>query len=177
MHRVKNLDAITARDPYIGEALKDLAQAVNNMGQRVGTDPNGIFPTPQEISSISVVAANGVFDIQIVDDHLRSVGLPVPITYFAEYSTDKNFINPPPIVVNMGPSRNKVIFLGSQTLFWRGYSQYFGSKPSPPVVFGGSKPIGVVGGGAIAPPAPQKSQGSGSGTPSNPGAGFGKQLK
>ena len=49
--------------------------------------------------------------------------------------------------------------LGNQTLYWRAYSQYIGSNPSPPVSFG-TPPIAVAGGGSSGP-APLPSAGSG----------------
>lgn len=166
----------SSRDPetvLIGEALNQLVQSHNALAANIGADPNGVFPTPQAIGSLTVTAANGLFDAAIIDASVVGNPKQTNIEYFLEYSSDPNFINPPAIVVPMGASRNIAhLFLGSRTLYFRAYSQYLNSQPSAKVTFG-IPPTAVVGGGAIAGPTPNASQGSGSANAGTPGSGFG----
>ncbi len=161
MLSIPNIAQVRLENPYTYEALVRIVTAINQLGQRTGADPAGLTAAPQSIGSFSVMAANGLFDLAIVDNSPVNRG----IYYFAEFDTSPAF--PRPRVVPMGPSRNATIFLGNQTLYWRAYSQYPGSPISAKVNFG-NPPAAVVGGGVAAPPL-QPSQGSGSGA----GGGFG----
>lgn len=160
MLRVPQLKKLQQQEPYLYEALKEIVGAVNALSRRVGSDATGPAAAPAAIGSLSVVAANGLFDIAITDNSPVGRG----INYFIEYDTSPAFSNP--IVVPLGPSRNGKLFLGNLTLYFRGYSQYIGSAIGPKVSYG-SPPAAVTGGGP-APPPPQPSQGSGTG-----GGGFG----
>jgi hypothetical protein len=169
MLKVPNLAPIKSKDPYVYEALTRIAAAVNHLGKSTGADPAGSLTPPPDIGSVTVTAKDGVFEVAIVDDSAKTR----PINYFVEYDTSPNF--PGPKVVALGPTRNARVFLGNLTLYWRGYSQYVGSNPSRPVSYG-SPPIGVSGGGALAGPAPQPSQGSGTAAGTQGGSGFGRVL-
>ncbi len=172
MLSIPQLKHVASRDPYLYEALKRIVGYVNALGSSGGVAPAGHLDPPPRIASLSVVAANGLFDVAIVDSGAVLRG----ISYFVESDTSASF--PRPRVYPLGPSRNASIFLGNQTLYFRAYSQYLGSDPSVPVAFG-SPPTAVVGGG-VAPPPPQPSQGSGGGVPppggggGGGGSGFGK---
>ena len=155
---------VKMRDPYIYSVFKRIVDHINLIERQSGFAPLGQIPAPPTISGLSVVASNGWFDIQIQDNGSIQPG----IEYFVEYDTTPNFTNAR--VFSMGPSRNHVLNLGNQTLYWRAYSQYRGSTTSAKITFG-SPPTGVAGGGATSPPAPQASQGSG--TSLIPGNGFG----
>src|SRR6266853_927855 len=92
----------------------------------------------------TVAAADGIFDLAITDNSPVHRG----IFYFAESDTSSSFIAPR--VHFLGCSRNARVALGNVTLYWRAYSQYLGSLPSPPVTFG-SPPAAVTGGGSNGP--------------------------
>lgn len=156
-------------DPITREALDSIfSQAVAGLRQ-CNADPSGHTPEPSPVSGISVLGADGVFDVQIQDNNEVNRG----ITYFLEYSTTPNFAQP--TVLHLGPSRNWRGFLGNQTLYWRVYKQYPTSPPTSPIYFGGATaPTGVVGGGASGPTV-QPSTGSGTAPSSGlqGGSGYG----
>jgi len=153
MLTVAQLAPLKNGDPYLYETLVKIVSAVNATSQLTGVDPSTPSPAPSPIASLAVHAANGWFDLAIVDPANSRPGL----FYFAESDFTPGFNSPR--VYFMGASRNLYVQLGNQTLYWRAYSQYIGSLPSAPVTFG-SPPTAVAGGGASGP-APLPSQGSG----------------
>jgi hypothetical protein len=165
MLNIPQLAQIKSRDPYLYESLKQVVGAVNSIGRATGVDPSGSIGAPSTIGSVSVTAADGIFDIAITDNSAVRRG----VFYFAESDTDPSFTQPH--VYFLGSSRNLRVSLGNQTLYWRGYSQYIGSAPSQAVTFG-TPPAAVTGGG-LAGPAPQPSSGSGTATGQQGGSGFG----
>ncbi|MGO9642171.1 MAG: hypothetical protein ACLP1Y_12810 [Candidatus Acidiferrales bacterium] len=166
MLTLPQLVSIKNESPHTYEAIRQLVTAVNSIGRATGVDPSGSIAPPDPIGGISVVAADGIFDIAITDNSAVYRG----IYYFAESDTSPDFTAPH--VYFLGSSRNLRVSLGNQTLYWRGYSQYLGSQPSAPVVFG-APPTGVIGGGAAGPPL-QASSGSGTAAGQSGGSGFGK---
>ena len=130
MLNIPQVARIKGRDPYLYESLTSLVRAVNQVGVATGVDPSGSITAPAQIGSVSVVAADGIFDLAITDNSAVRRG----IFYFAESDTTPAFAAPH--VYFMGSSRNLRISLGNQTLYWRAYSQYFGSAPSDAVTFG-----------------------------------------
>ena len=165
MLNIPQLAQIKGRDPYLYEALRRVVGAVNAIGRATGVDPAGSLSPPAPIGGLSVVAADGIFDVAITDHSPVHRG----IFYFAESDSSADFTAPR--VHFLGSSRNLRLALGNQTLYWRAYSQYIGSAPSAPVSFG-SPPAAVAGGGS-AGPALQPSSGSGSATAQQGGSGFG----
>lgn len=161
MITVRNLDYVRSKDPRLYETLSDIITQTLDVN----------VPSPPQVASISVTAADGIFHIVLVD-----AGNPArAVSYFAEYDTKPNF--PSPHVIPMQSARDVRVSLGNLTLYWRGYSQYappYINMPSPPIVFGGSTPTPVVGGGSAGPTLPAS---TGSGTqPVNGqrgGGGFG----
>jgi hypothetical protein len=168
MLNIAQLAQVKARDPYVYESLQQIVSAINALGRATGVDPSGSIAQPDPIGGISVLAANGIFDVAVTDNSAVHRG----IYYFAESDTSPNFTAPR--VWFMGSSRNLRVALGNLTLYWRGYSQYIGSIPSAPVTFG-SPPTAVAGGGS-AGPALQPSSGSGTATGQQGGNGFGTAL-
>jgi hypothetical protein len=168
MLNIPQLAQIKSRDPYLYESLKQVVGAVNSIGRATGVDPAGSIAQPSAIGGVSVVAADGIFDIAITDNSPVRRG----IFYFAESDATPAFTSPH--VYFLGSSRNLRVSLGNQTLYWRGYSQYMGSAPSSPVAFG-APPTAVTGGG-LAGPAPQASSGSGTASGQQGGSGFGVEL-
>ena len=164
----EELQHIRTKDSPTARAVEKIVKAVNILGAAVGVSPTGGAPETQPISSISVIAADGIFDIAITDNSPVNQS----IEYFCEYATDAGFKSS--VVVAMGAARNIRVFLGNHTLYWRGYSQNKGSAPSIGVNFG--SPTAVVGGGALVGPAIQPSQGSGTGAPAGQPSGFGQKI-
>lgn len=171
MLQLPQLKHVEAGDPRLYSALRSIVDAVNNLGRGVGVDPTGEMAAPARISAISVTAANGIFDVAITDYSSLVRG----ISYFVESDLTPAFATPH--VYALGPSRNARFLLGNLTLYWRAYSQYWGSQPSAPVPFG-NPPVAVSGGGSLAGPTQQPSAGSGTATSDGQqgGSGFGKNL-
>ncbi len=153
MLTVAQLAPVKDRDPYLYETLVKIVGAVNAASQNAGVDPATPGQAPAPIASLNVQAADGWFDLVIVDPSASRPGL----FYFAESDVNPGFTSPR--VYFLGSSRNLYVQLGNQTLFWRAYSQYVGSSPSTPVTFG--TPPSVVNGGGISGPTPLPSGGSG----------------
>ena len=167
MLKIGQLAQIKGESPFVYEALLQLVNAVNALGRATGVDPSGTIPAPAPIGSLSVTASGGIFDLAITDNSSVHRG----IFYFAESDTTPAFTRP--YVYFLGSSRSFRVMLGNQTLYWRAYSQYLGSAPSAPVTFG-APPTAVAGGGSVAGPALQLSQGSGTAPGTKGGSGFGK---
>jgi hypothetical protein len=165
MLTVPQLAQIKGRDPYLYESLTQVVGAVNALGRATGVDPAGSIAAPDPIGGLSVAAADGIFDIALTDNSPVRKG----IFYFVESDTTSAFAAPH--VYFLGSSRNLRVSIGNQTLYWRAYSQYIGSVPSPPVAFG-TPPSAVTGGGLAGPPL-QPSSGSGTASGKQGGSGFG----
>lgn len=165
----------TQKDPRLGETLSQIQKVLNNIAGQTATAPEGLQSPPAAPTSITVTAADGIFDVAIADNDPTNTQLSPD--YFIEYSTTQNFLAP--TVIYLGPARNWRRSLGNQTLYFRCYSQYArASQPSPTIYFGTTAaPTPVVGGGASSGPTVQPSQGSGT-APTNGqsgGSGFGKK--
>lgn len=161
--RVPNLPYIRRKDPRLGEAIDAIHQGIESLVERAGLGASGNILAPQ-IQSIAVTAANGIFSVSVTDKSATHFG----INYFVEYADNPNFNNLHTLA--MGPSRNaNGLFLGSGTFYFRAFSQYLNSAASARVTYGGTIPLGVAGGGAIAGPTLPPTQGSGTGQ----GGGFG----
>ena len=170
MLKIGQLAQIKSDSPYVYEALTQLVNAVNAVGRGTGVDPSGPISAPAPIGSLSVTAADGIFDLAITDNSAVNRG----IFYFAE--SDRTPAFQQPHVHFLGSSRNYRVALGNQTLYWRAYSQYLGSETSAPVAFG-TPPKAVSGGGTAAGPALQPSGGSGTAAGNQGGQGFGALTK
>jgi hypothetical protein len=168
MLTIPQLAKIKGTDPYLYESLTQIVAAVNALGRATGVDPAGSIASPAPIGGLTVAAADGIFDLAITDNSPVHRG----IFYFAEADTSSSFSAPR--VYFLGCSRNARLALGNLTLYWRAYSQYLGSLPSPPVSFG-APPTAVVGGGSSGP-ALAPSSGSGTATGQQGGSGFGVDL-
>lgn len=174
MLKIQQKEHIRGIDQRLYEALVQLEEGINTLGVSVGASPRGNFPAPPPVNQVSVTASNGLANVQITDfSPIKNPGNARVISYFVEAATDPAFTN---IVhsEHMGPFRNKNIYLGNQTLYFRAYSQFHGSPPSRPVVFGGITPTAVTTGGS-APPTQQTYQGSG--TSRSGGSGYGHFIE
>lgn len=155
----------TQYDPKLAESLRAMQSQIDLVAQKAGLS-GPATQAPPNIRSISVTAADGYFEIAITDPEGASQPS-LGIHYFLEYDTTSAFSNAK--TIDNGPSRNAREALGNQTLFWRAYSQYRNSPRSTAIVYGGSSPIGVAGGGSAGPTL-GTSQGSGG---DGGGGGFG----
>jgi hypothetical protein len=170
MLTLQHLPYLKSKDPRLYETIRSIRNGILSLAQQAGIGASGRMPAP-EIQSISVTAANGIFSISVTDKSVTHLG----ISYFVEYADNPNFDNSHTLF--MGPSRNENgLFLGSGTFYFRTFSQYQNSPPSPKVIFGGSTPAGVAGGGAIAGPTLPPSNGSGAGGSGGYGRSGGQRL-
>jgi hypothetical protein len=167
--KIGQLAQIKGDSPYVYEALTQIVNAVNSLGRGTGVDPSGTIAAPGPIGSLNVVAADGIFDLAIIDNSSVNRG----IFYFAESDTTPAFSGP--YVHFLGSARNLRLSLGNQTLYWRAYSQYLGSEPSEPVTFG-TPATAVTGGGTASGPQLQTSTGSGTASGNEGGSGFGRVV-
>lgn len=172
MLKLKNLGYIETKfDPRVAETLRQIESAINLHGTIAGIDPTGVFKTPPAPSQLLVVAVAGGFDISIIDaDPQRGV------YYFLDFATLASFKGAR--TVPLVTVRNVYLPLVQGTYFFRAYSQFRGSDPSPYAYFGGTVPASVTG-GAAGTPVLGGSQGTGArgpkgGSPNPPvGSGFG----
>jgi hypothetical protein len=143
------------------------------MARQTGADPEGVFTTTPNITTVNVTVANGIANVQIVDN--SAINNPQQlqgraITYFVEFATDSGFVK---IFHHEAwhSVRNQNVFVGNQTFYVRAYSQLQGSAPSQPV----ASPQNPLTGGGVAPPTQQTYQGSGNS--SIGAAGYGTPLR
>lgn len=165
------------KDKNLADALQRIVDHINLGSRALRFDPQGTFPAPKQVASVNVVGGTGAADIAITDNSIVGSGEVEPIAYWLEYSTDPNFINPPPYQVHLGAARNAHLKVPVAKLYFRVYSQYFGSLPSPPVVFGGTGAATQVDCTAGTIAVLQTAQGSGSNTPTRPGGGYGIKAR
>lgn len=167
---VRHLGYVRDKDPRLYEALSDIKAGIERMARQIVANPSGDVPAPPQISSLAVSANSGMFTLTIYDNNPVLRG----IEYFVEYAGNTSFNGA--YCLSLGPSRNWVGFLGSPAYYFRAYSQYPSSPPSPPVYFGGATPSAVTGGGTINP-SYTNTPGAGSGTAKSDGylngAGYG----
>jgi hypothetical protein len=164
---------------YLGVALQNLQDAVNNGANHVGVDPTGTMPAPPPVQSLTVKTNGGLVHAVVSDNNPIQKNL----HWFVEYDTDPAFNKPH--VAHLGVSRSmQPINLpakdddgNDQTFYFRAYSQYPGSHPSAPIHFGGTTPTAVNPGGT-GQMTLLSSTGSGTAQSSGEqgGSGFGKVL-
>lgn len=165
----KNRAQIASANPLLAEALDDILGRLNLAAQQTNANPTGAPPTPPQIGSLNVTAANGIIHAQITD------GSPVQrgIIYHFESSTTTNFSQP--TLLQSGPSRDYRAAVGSQPIYMRAYSQYPTGNPSGKVYHGTqATPTQINPGGAPGPAWPaSKGSGTASTNGTQGGAGYG----
>jgi hypothetical protein len=171
--------------PWTAAALRMIENAINHLAKNTGASPVGNTAAPDPIQALNVKVSGEMAHITVTDD------APVQKTvhYFAEVANEPNFLQPH--VVHMGTSRGAIIPLPTnddtgapQNWYFRGYSQYPGSKPNQKVNFGTqAAPQAVpMGGGVNGAPAtnmtllPSTGSGTASGNGQQGGQGFGNFL-
>jgi hypothetical protein len=131
------LKEIKNRDPHLGIFLEKLIDGVDGLSNHAGFDPTGKVAPPAPLQGVNVTGNNG--DVHITLTHNTPISK--NIRYFVEADTNPAF--PQPHVFDLGASRSHFTRLpnkdgGGNQLKWyfRGYSQYPGSDPSPAMNFG-----------------------------------------
>lgn len=174
---------IRGKDARFADAMDDIQKQINQLAKQTtasAASPTGPPPTPSQLN-ITSNATSGIIDAQIKDSNEINFG----INYFLEWSTTPGFQNP--VVIDLGASRNWRGVLvagagggGTQNLFFRAFSQYWGSvQASEKVYFGSQKtPTAVVMNSSLSPTL-QSSTGSGTakGDGSQGGTGLGPVIK
>jgi hypothetical protein len=84
---IPQLAQVKARDPYVYESLQQIVNAINALGRATGVDPSGSIAQPDPIGGISVLAANGIFDVAVTDNSAVHRGIYYfrGIRYVAEF--------------------------------------------------------------------------------------------
>jgi hypothetical protein len=165
---------------YLGEALQQIQDAINTTARHAAVDATGPLEPPPPIQRLNVkVSADGHVQATI-DDHSN---VQRGVRYFVESSTDKSFRQPHVLPLSTSRFLPPTLFPAKddngqpQVFYFRAYSQYPGSKPSPFVHFGGSSPTPVAPGGTTQITLLPS---TGSGTAPNDGqrghSGFGRDL-
>jgi hypothetical protein len=152
----RNRPQIFDKSPETAQALDDICSQFENVCKQVNASPIGVTNPPPAPTSLTVTAAQGIFDAKITDNNPVSRG----VNYFLEHSLSPSFNAP--TTIDIGQSRNHRASLGNQTLYWRAHSSYPTSSRSGHAYHGTqTNPIAVVGGGASTGPVLQSSSGSG----------------
>lgn len=140
----------SVKDPALRTLLQQLEDSINHLSDHVGADPVGERVMPHAVQGVDVAAAGEMVHISVNDSSEVQRG----IHYFVEADTDPNF--PRPFVVHQGASRTALpVSLPTKdgsgntiSYYFRAYSQYPGSPPSPKIAYGGLEPTAVTLGGA-----------------------------
>lgn len=159
----RGLDTFRESNPQGYTALLDIVKSINSTAAAIGVGTLGPANPPSAAGLMLVLAADGIFDVAIVDNAPQRGEY-----YFIEWDLSAQFTNAKSIP--LGPVRNWRGMLGNATLFWRWYKQLLGSNVSEYIYFGGNTPVGVAGGG-VAGPATNATQGSGNSSATGQGWG------
>lgn len=147
--------------PGVYEDLETMRQHINIITAALGGSAE-----PIASGGMSVTAANGIIDVQIIDKNPQ-----LGDEYFAEYSTDAGFVSAH--VLPMQATRNyRIGNLPGTTTYWRWYKSSRLGGTSNRVTFGGASPTAVVAGNLSASPGPAPQPSSGSGLSQIPGYGW-----
>lgn len=165
---VPEFETVRQRDPELYQGLMRLLQTLDRGFELAGIDPANPLEKPEAPNLLEVSAADGIFDFKITDNSpTKRRG----ISYFLEYDTRADFETA--TTLEVGAGRNYRVMLGNQTLYFRCYSQYLASQRSAFTYYGTKDaPTAVVGGGTLNGPTVQA--GTGSGTSSGSGGGYGE---
>jgi hypothetical protein len=134
---------------FMVQALLKLQDGMNNGFQNIAINPTGKIPPPAPLQAVNVKASGGLVHVTLVDNSQMQKGK----QYFVEYDTDPNFSQPH--VEDLGASRGRILNIPGMTdegtpqnFYFRGYSQYHGSKAGEKVNFGSKyNPTPVQSGG------------------------------
>lgn len=156
-----NLIQLKKTHPGVYEDLETMRQHINIITAALGGSAE-----PIAAGGMSVTAANGIIDVQVIDRNPQ-----IGDEYFAEYSLSSGFADAH--VLPMLATRNyRIGNLPGTTTYWRWYKSSRLGGTSNRVVFGGSTPTAVVAGNLSASPGPTPQASSGSGLSQIPGYGW-----
>ena len=165
-------------DPRLGTLLQRIITAINKAARNAANSAVGEIQSPPPIGQINVKTSGEIVHVT----HTDLAPIQRGINYFTEVDTDPNF--PSPQVFHHGTSRQAIFTLptmndtgDTMNYYIRGYSQYHGSQPSTPVVYGGNAPSAVtLSGSTQLTLLPSTGSGTASGTGGQGGWGLGKVL-
>lgn len=140
----RNLQQIRGRDEVLGNCLKDIVDAHNNVAQQVNASPVGITPSPQSHAALSVVGGGGYFSATITDNSDSFRGK----EHFLVASEDKSF-GSGGHMIHLGASKTWYGYLGPKVLHFASYPSYPTTGPAQPIY-----QYSVNGAAAAVPPLP-----------------------
>jgi hypothetical protein len=162
-----------------GMLFQKIITAVNTLGKASGVAPVGQVSAPTPPDGIQVAASGEMVHVSLTHNAPVNRG----IEYFTEISNNAAFNQP--VVYHHGTSRtpppfplpSKTTAGATQNYYLRSYSQYRGSAPSTPVVYGGaSNPTPVtLGGSTQLTLLPSAGSGTAPANGQSAAQGFGKQ--
>lgn len=165
------------KDPVMRSAVVSIQDAINKLGSHLAADPVGETSAPPPLQAVNVKTSGEMVHVTFT----HNVPINKNIHYFLEYDTDPSFSNAK--VTHNGTSRTIPPFSlptqddngTPQNWFFKGYTQYPGSNPSPALYFGGLTPLPVTLSGTTKLTL-QPSTGSGTAAPDGQqsGSGFGR---
>lgn len=140
------------------DVIRSIQDQATTSEQQGNLNATGQPAPPPAINSLKMsTGPGGEMQAEITDTSMVSRG----VKYWLEHADNPQFNNPHHI--DLGASRNWSGHLGSQTLYWRGYSSYEASGASPAVYHGSPVAPLPVTGGVVG--VRSQSQGAGTGAP------------
>lgn len=158
--------------------VQKIVDAVNRTAQNIGVSPVGESAAPPKIGSVNVKTSGEMVHVTLNDAQAIQRG----IQYHIEYATNQEFVGSH--VAHIGDSRGAFLNLPAKddsgnphSWYFRGYSQYHGSQPSEPVIFGGLSPTAVaLTGSTQLTPLPSTGSGTATNAGTQGGWGLGKTV-
>lgn len=165
-------------DATKGSLIQKVINGINTVATNTASSAVGRLAPPPPINGLNVTTGGEYAHITINHSGAIRQG----VNYFVEVANNKDFIGAHPIHYGTSRTRDPIHLApldstgAAQTFYARGFSQYPGSDPSEPVVYGGSSPTPITTTGTT---RLTWNPSTGSGTSSNNGSqigwGFGKQ--
>ena len=160
-----------------GQLLQKIINGVNTLAENTSSSAVGRLAAPAPIQGLSVVTGGEYAHVTINHQSEIRQG----IHYFVEVATNPQFIGAHPIHYGTSRTRDPIHLAAQdangnpQTWYLRGYSQYPGSDPSPPVNYGGVTPTPITTTGTTQLTwNPSPGSGTAAANGSQAGWGFGK---
>jgi hypothetical protein len=174
------LDQVEATWPKLGQFLRNsMIPSINNIGKQIGVSPVGAQGPPNSPQGLQVKVVGEYLHVAIQDNSEVQKG----VQYFVHIANNPQFSQP--IVHDYGASRTVTPHVlptfddsgVKQNWYVRAFSQYHGSQPSKPVVYGGITPTAIQMSGATHMTLlPSTGSGTGSGSGQSGAVGIGKVL-
>ena len=174
------LDEIESTWPKLGTFLRStMIPAVNNIGKQLAVSPVGAQAPPNPPQGIQVKVSGEYLHVAIQDQSQLQKG----VQYFVHIANNPQFSQP--IVHDYGASRTVSPHVlptnddngNPHQWYVKAFSQYHGSQPSEPVIYGGKQPIPITMAGTTNMTLlPSTGSGTGSGDGQAGPVGLGKVL-